>query len=79
MQIYAFDMNCLSHINHGMWTHPRDTSLHFTDLDLDYWVDFACTASGESAAGLFPGRHRRRRSYGGRSKQSVADGRVARS
>jgi hypothetical protein len=23
----AFDMNCAGHINHGLWTHPRDESL----------------------------------------------------
>ncbi|KRB59395.1 N5,N10-methylene tetrahydromethanopterin reductase [Rhizobium sp. Root708] len=51
MQIYAFDMNCVSHINHGMWTHPRDTSLLYTDLD--YWVDFARTAERGKLDGIF--------------------------
>jgi FMN-dependent oxidoreductase (nitrilotriacetate monooxygenase family) len=51
MQIYAFDMNCVGHINHGMWTHPRDTSLHYTDLD--YWVDFARTAERGKLDGIF--------------------------
>ena len=51
MQIYAFDMNCVGHINHGMWTHPRDTSLHYTDLD--YWVDFAQTAERGKLDGIF--------------------------
>ncbi|EPE94641.1 LLM class flavin-dependent oxidoreductase [Rhizobium grahamii] len=51
MQIYAFDMNCVSHINHGMWTHPRDTSLQYTDLD--YWVDFARTAERGKLDGIF--------------------------
>ena len=23
----AFDMNSVGHINHGLWTHPRDESL----------------------------------------------------
>ncbi|QFY62832.1 LLM class flavin-dependent oxidoreductase (plasmid) [Rhizobium grahamii] len=51
MQIYAFDMNCVGHINHGMWTHPRDTSLQYTDLD--YWVDFARTAERGKLDGIF--------------------------
>ncbi|MBB3543151.1 LLM class flavin-dependent oxidoreductase [Rhizobium sp. BK399] len=51
MQIFAFDMNCVGHINHGMWTHPRDTSLHYTDLD--YWVDLARTAERGKLDGIF--------------------------
>lgn len=51
MQIYAFDMNCIGHINHGMWTHPRDRSLHYTDLD--YWTDLACTAERGKLDGVF--------------------------
>ena len=51
MQIYAFDMNCVGHINHGLWTHPRDTSLSYTDLD--YWVDFALTAERGKLDGIF--------------------------
>jgi FMN-dependent oxidoreductase (nitrilotriacetate monooxygenase family) len=51
MQIYAFDMNCIGHINHGMWTHPRDTSLHYTDLE--YWTDLARTAERGKLDGVF--------------------------
>ncbi len=51
MQIFAFDMNCVGHINHGMWTHPRDTSLQYTDLD--YWVDLARTAERGKLDGIF--------------------------
>ena len=51
MQIYAFDMNCVGHINHGLWTHPRDTSMNYTDLD--YWVDFARTAERGKLDGIF--------------------------
>lgn len=51
MQIYAFDMNCVGHINHGMWTHPRDASLHYTDLD--YWTEFARTAERGKLDGIF--------------------------
>ncbi|TCL65177.1 LLM class flavin-dependent oxidoreductase [Rhizobium sp. BK251] len=51
MQIYAFDMNCVGHINHGMWTHPRDASLRYTDLD--YWTDLARTAERGMLDGIF--------------------------
>lgn len=45
--INAFDMNCVGHINHGLWTHPRDQSIHFNQLH--YWTDLAKTLE----AGLF--------------------------
>ncbi|WP_426239377.1 LLM class flavin-dependent oxidoreductase [Pararhizobium sp. DWP1-1-3] len=51
MQIYAFDMNCVGHINHGLWTHPRDQSVRYTDLD--YWTDLAITAERGKLDGLF--------------------------
>ena len=37
----AFDMNCVGHINHGLWTHPRDQSHRFDELS--YWTDLAKT------------------------------------
>jgi FMN-dependent oxidoreductase (nitrilotriacetate monooxygenase family) len=51
MQIHAFDMNSIGHINHGMWTHPRDRSLNYTDLD--YWTDLARTAERGKLDGVF--------------------------
>ncbi|MBX5171029.1 LLM class flavin-dependent oxidoreductase [Rhizobium sp. NZLR1b] len=51
MQIYAFDMNCVGHINHGLWTHPRDRSVDYTDLD--YWTEFARTAERGKLDGIF--------------------------
>lgn len=51
MQIYAFDMNCVGHINHGMWTHPRDRTVNYTDLD--YWADLARTAERGKLDGIF--------------------------
>jgi long-chain alkane monooxygenase len=45
----AFDMNCVGHIQHGMWTHPRDRSIHYNTLD--YWQTLARTAE----RGLFDG------------------------
>ena len=28
----AFNMNCVGHINHGLWTHPRDNSTQYLSL-----------------------------------------------
>ncbi|MBP2199886.1 LLM class flavin-dependent oxidoreductase [Pantoea cypripedii] len=35
----AFNMNCVGHIHHGMWTHPQDRSIDFNSLT--YWTDLA--------------------------------------
>ena len=35
----AFNMNCVGHINHGLWTHPRDRSPDYNTLA--YWTDQA--------------------------------------
>jgi FMN-dependent oxidoreductase (nitrilotriacetate monooxygenase family) len=35
----AFDMNCVGHQSPGLWTHPRDQSWRYKDLD--YWTDLA--------------------------------------
>lgn len=35
----AFDMNCVGHIQQGLWSHPRDQSHRFTELQ--YWMDYA--------------------------------------
>lgn len=45
----AFDMNSVGHINHGLWTHPRDQSHRFDELS--HWTDLAKTLE----AGLFDG------------------------
>ena len=37
----AFNMNCVGHINHGLWTHPRDNSIAYNTLQ--YWTDLART------------------------------------
>ncbi|WP_349437857.1 LLM class flavin-dependent oxidoreductase [Pararhizobium sp. A13] len=44
-------MNCVGHINHGLWTHPRDSSVCYTDLD--YWTDLAKTAERGKFDGIF--------------------------
>ncbi|MFT4191547.1 MAG: LLM class flavin-dependent oxidoreductase [Comamonas sp.] len=45
----AFSMNSVGHINHGLWTHPRDRSSEYTTLE--YWTDLA----RELERGLFDG------------------------
>jgi alkanesulfonate monooxygenase SsuD/methylene tetrahydromethanopterin reductase-like flavin-dependent oxidoreductase (luciferase family) len=49
IRLNAFDMNCVGHIQHGMWTHPRDTSWNYNTLA--YWQHLARTAE----RGLFDG------------------------
>ncbi|RYD90596.1 MAG: LLM class flavin-dependent oxidoreductase, partial [Sphingomonadales bacterium] len=45
----AFTMNCVGHINHGLWTHPRDRSTDYGKLS--YWTSLAQTLE----RGLFDG------------------------
>jgi FMN-dependent oxidoreductase (nitrilotriacetate monooxygenase family) len=45
----AFDMNCVGHIQQGLWTHPRDQSYRYAELR--YWTDYAKRLE----AGLFDG------------------------
>jgi long-chain alkane monooxygenase len=42
IRLNAFDMNCVGHIQHGMWTHPRDQSSRYTEIE--YWQHLARTA-----------------------------------
>jgi FMN-dependent oxidoreductase (nitrilotriacetate monooxygenase family) len=49
IKLNAFDMNCVGHIQQGLWTHPRDQSTRY--LDLNYWTDYAKRLE----AGLFDG------------------------
>ncbi|TXM70032.1 LLM class flavin-dependent oxidoreductase [Methylobacterium sp. WL12] len=39
IRLNAFNMNCVGHINHGLWTHPRDRSAEYNTLR--YWTDQA--------------------------------------
>lgn len=39
IRLNAFNMNCVGHINHGLWTHPRDRSSEYNTLR--YWTDQA--------------------------------------
>lgn len=47
----AFNMNCVGHINHGLWTHPRDRSVDYRTLP--YWTDLARTLERGLFDGLF--------------------------
>lgn len=47
----AFNMNCVGHINHGLWTHPRDQSTHYNTLA--YWTELAQTLERGLFDGLF--------------------------
>jgi alkanesulfonate monooxygenase SsuD/methylene tetrahydromethanopterin reductase-like flavin-dependent oxidoreductase (luciferase family) len=47
----AFNMNCIGHINHGLWTHPRDTSTQYKTLD--YWTNLARLLERGLFDGLF--------------------------
>jgi FMN-dependent oxidoreductase (nitrilotriacetate monooxygenase family) len=39
LQFNAFEMNCVGHGTHGLWTHPENTRHRYTDLG--YWTDLA--------------------------------------
>ncbi|WP_029001150.1 LLM class flavin-dependent oxidoreductase [Azohydromonas australica] len=47
----AFNENCVGHINHGLWTHPRDRSTDYNTLE--YWTGLACTLERGLFDGLF--------------------------
>ena len=49
IRLNAFDMNCVGHIQHGLWTHPRDRSTTYNTIE--YWQNLARTAE----RGLFDG------------------------
>lgn len=47
----AFTMNSVGHINHGLWTHPRDRSAEYNTLR--YWTDQARLLERGLFDGLF--------------------------
>jgi FMN-dependent oxidoreductase (nitrilotriacetate monooxygenase family) len=49
IRLNAFDMNCVGHIQQGLWRHPRDQSSRY--LDIHYWTAYARRLE----AGLFDG------------------------
>ena len=51
IRLNAFDMDCVGHIQQGMWRHPRDRSTEYTSLD--YWTGLAKTLERGLFDGLF--------------------------
>ncbi|MFQ3622034.1 MAG: LLM class flavin-dependent oxidoreductase [Acetobacteraceae bacterium] len=51
IRLNAFDMATPGHIQQGMWTHPRDTSAHYTSLG--HWIALARTLERGLFDGLF--------------------------
>ncbi|MDM0056652.1 LLM class flavin-dependent oxidoreductase [Variovorax fucosicus] len=47
----AFNMNCVGHINHGLWAHPRDRSGEYNTIE--HWTDIARTLERGLFDGLF--------------------------
>ena len=47
----AFTMNCVGHINHGLWAHPRDTSSQYNHLE--HWTNLAKLLERGLFDGLF--------------------------
>jgi long-chain alkane monooxygenase len=47
----AFDMNCVGHQSPGLWTHPRDRSWRYKDLD--YWTELGATLERGIFDGIF--------------------------
>jgi FMN-dependent oxidoreductase (nitrilotriacetate monooxygenase family) len=51
IRLNAFDMNCVGHIQHGMWAHPRDRSADYNTIE--YWQDLARLAERGKFDGIF--------------------------
>lgn len=51
IRLNAFDMACVGHIQHGLWTHPQDRSSDY--LKLDHWIDLARLLERGLFDGLF--------------------------
>jgi long-chain alkane monooxygenase len=51
IRLNAFDMNCVGHIQQGMWTHPRDRSTEYNTIR--YWQDLARLAERGKFDGIF--------------------------
>ena len=47
----AFNMTAPSHNWAGLWSHPRDASSNYNDLE--YWIEYARTAERGLLDGIF--------------------------
>ena len=51
IRLNAFEMNCVGHQSPGLWAHPRDRSVSYTDLE--YWTGLARTLERGKFDGIF--------------------------
>src|SRR6478736_5729452 len=51
IRLNAFEMNCGGHQSPGLWVHPRDRSVNYTDLE--YWTGLARTLERGKFDGIF--------------------------
>jgi FMN-dependent oxidoreductase (nitrilotriacetate monooxygenase family) len=51
IRLNAFDMNCVGHQSPGLWSHPRDLSHRYKDLE--YWAELAQILERGKFDGLF--------------------------
>jgi len=51
IRLNAFDMNCVVHQSAGLWTHPRDRAVDYTNLE--YWSGLAQILERGRFDGLF--------------------------
>jgi len=51
LRLNAFSMNCVGHVFHGLWTHPRDQSADY--LDIAHWTRLVQTLERGLFDGLF--------------------------
>src|SRR5262245_1910194 len=61
IRLNAFDMNCVGHIQHGMWTHPRDRSTEYNTIQ--YWQDLARLAERSKSVPILHERGVYKRDY----------------
>jgi FMN-dependent oxidoreductase (nitrilotriacetate monooxygenase family) len=51
LRLNAFAMNTVGHLSPGLWTHPRDQSVRYTDIQ--FWAELARTLERGLFDGLF--------------------------
>lgn len=51
LHVNLFEMNCVSHIVHGLWAHPDNNRHRFNDLD--YWTELAQLLEHGTFDGVF--------------------------
>lgn len=51
LHVNLFEMNCVSHIIHGMWVHPRNNRHRFNDIE--FWTELARLVEEGCFDGIF--------------------------